>query len=319
MGCLKLPYKKFTELVINVFSNKLTYIKTKKSLCKDYNFSFQTQERVDEITGAGNHTTALFWEYDTRLGRRWNRDPIIQPYISDYATFGNNPIYNTDVLGNIIAPWWLKNTKNEVYPGTENYQPYISPYKNFLSQKDLDQFTSTALSLMKSSDIFKKVYLQLDASKEVYQVKQLYQTSITADASYSSSTNTVKLFYFGASKGGLFEEVFHAGQDDYYTKLGIKRNNLADEVEAKAANLLEGFSDASAKGNYSSITNYFKTGKKDDNYNGQVENLITEVYNSYAKANGEEWAKKNKPSDISRKDLFKYLSTLTKKEEPKKK
>jgi len=40
-----------------------------------YRFGFNTQERTDEIAGLGNHNTALFWEYDTKLGRRWNLYP----------------------------------------------------------------------------------------------------------------------------------------------------------------------------------------------------------------------------------------------------
>jgi hypothetical protein len=42
----------------------------------------------------------MFWEYDTRLGRRWNVDPVDQIYISNYATFKNNPILFEDILGN---------------------------------------------------------------------------------------------------------------------------------------------------------------------------------------------------------------------------
>lgn len=62
-------------------------------------FGFNGQEKKDDYSGAGNHNNALFWEYDTRLGRRWNRDPKPNPSISDYATFTNNPILKTDVNG----------------------------------------------------------------------------------------------------------------------------------------------------------------------------------------------------------------------------
>ena len=67
-----------------------------------YRFGFNGQEKVDEISGSGNHNTALFWEYDTRLGRRWNRDPKPNPSLSDYATFANNPIWFNDPLGDIF-------------------------------------------------------------------------------------------------------------------------------------------------------------------------------------------------------------------------
>jgi hypothetical protein len=69
-----------------------------------YRFGFNSQEKTDEISGSGNHNTALFWEYDTRLGRRWNRDPKPNPSVSDYACFINNPIWNTDVLGDKPTP-----------------------------------------------------------------------------------------------------------------------------------------------------------------------------------------------------------------------
>jgi len=65
-----------------------------------YRFGFNGQEKVNEIAGTGNHNTALFWEYDTRLGRRWNIDPVDQISIRNYTTFGNNPISNSDLLGN---------------------------------------------------------------------------------------------------------------------------------------------------------------------------------------------------------------------------
>ncbi len=65
----------------------------------DYRFGFNTQEKTNEIAGLGNHTTALFWEYDTRLGRRWNLDPVDQISISNYAVNGLNPIANIDPDG----------------------------------------------------------------------------------------------------------------------------------------------------------------------------------------------------------------------------
>jgi len=70
----------------------------------NYRFGFNGQEKVNEIAGIGNHNTALFWEYDTRLGRRWNLDPKTQIGNSNYATFKNNPIYNNDIDGDIPNP-----------------------------------------------------------------------------------------------------------------------------------------------------------------------------------------------------------------------
>ncbi len=75
-------------------------------VCDDkdnYRFGFNGQEKVNEIAGIGNHNTAMFWEYDTRLGRRWNMDPEYNRKNSQstYATNSNNPIWFEDPLGNL--------------------------------------------------------------------------------------------------------------------------------------------------------------------------------------------------------------------------
>ncbi|MEI2673633.1 MAG: hypothetical protein V9F05_06260 [Chitinophagaceae bacterium] len=65
----------------------------------EYRFGFNTQEQDDEVYGNGNLNTAEFWEYDTRLGRRWNVDPVVKEWESPYATFSNNPTYLIDPSG----------------------------------------------------------------------------------------------------------------------------------------------------------------------------------------------------------------------------
>jgi RHS repeat-associated protein len=67
-----------------------------------YRFGFNGQERDDEVSGAGKSYTAEFWQYDSRLGRRFNRDPRPNPSISVYACFANNPIFYTDPEGDSV-------------------------------------------------------------------------------------------------------------------------------------------------------------------------------------------------------------------------
>lgn len=64
-----------------------------------YRYGFNGQEKVDEVSSEGNHNTAMFWEYDTRLGRRWNRDPLVNFSMSPYACLYNNPIFFVDPNG----------------------------------------------------------------------------------------------------------------------------------------------------------------------------------------------------------------------------
>ncbi len=74
----------------------------------DYRFGFNGQEKDDEISGVGNSYTAEFWQYDPRLGRRWNLDPEPQIFISDYVCFANNPVFRIDPLGNKVTDFGVK-------------------------------------------------------------------------------------------------------------------------------------------------------------------------------------------------------------------
>lgn len=67
---------------------------------RGYRFTFQGQEGDDEISGVkGSHLTAEFWEYDSRVARRWNVDPVIKYHESSYSAFSLNPIRFIDFLG----------------------------------------------------------------------------------------------------------------------------------------------------------------------------------------------------------------------------
>jgi len=64
-----------------------------------YRYGFNNQEKDDEIYGNGNATTAEYWEYDTRLGKRWDTDPITQEDQSPYDCFDDNPVLKSDENG----------------------------------------------------------------------------------------------------------------------------------------------------------------------------------------------------------------------------
>ena len=62
-----------------------------------YRYSINGQEKESELNE--NITTALYWEYDSRILRRWNTDPVNFLGESPYLVNGGNPIYYTDPLG----------------------------------------------------------------------------------------------------------------------------------------------------------------------------------------------------------------------------
>ncbi|WP_341842858.1 hypothetical protein [Chitinophaga caseinilytica] len=72
-----------------------------------YRFGYNGQERSSEIDG--NSFSAEYWQYDARIGRRWNPDPKAVEWESVYAANRNNPNVHTDpkgdnpVLGGILG------------------------------------------------------------------------------------------------------------------------------------------------------------------------------------------------------------------------
>jgi len=106
------------------------------SVGSEYRYSFNSQEKVDEIAGAGNHTTALFWEYDTRLGRRWNLNPKPNTWESRYSVMGGNPIWRTDILGD---KWKTKADESKA----KDLNGSLDSRKNSLN-KQADKLTARA-------------------------------------------------------------------------------------------------------------------------------------------------------------------------------
>ena len=74
-------------------------INSRTSNLESYGFAYNGMKLDNEISGAGNSYTAEFWQYDSRLGRRWNQDPVVKNWESSYATFANNPIWLVDPNG----------------------------------------------------------------------------------------------------------------------------------------------------------------------------------------------------------------------------
>jgi hypothetical protein len=77
-----------------------------------YRYGFNGMESDYEIKNSGGTSyTAEYWEYDSRLGRRWNVDPVVKPNESSYLTFGGNPIWNIDPKGD---DWYRNNATGKV-------------------------------------------------------------------------------------------------------------------------------------------------------------------------------------------------------------
>jgi len=68
-------------------------------LGNEYRYGFNGHEKSDEIKGKGNSYTADFWEFDPRVGKRWNPDPVVKVGETPYSAFSNNPIWLIDLKG----------------------------------------------------------------------------------------------------------------------------------------------------------------------------------------------------------------------------
>jgi RHS repeat-associated protein len=75
-------------------------IKERSWSVSSYRYGFNGQEKDDEVSGAGNSYTAEYWQYDSRLGRRWNVDPVYVHSKSNYCAFSNRPVIMIDPNGN---------------------------------------------------------------------------------------------------------------------------------------------------------------------------------------------------------------------------
>ncbi len=88
-----------------------------------YRYGFNGHEMLNEIYGLGNLLLSENWEYSSRLGRRFETDPVTSPHLSPYACFADNPIWFKDPngadtsiannnKGNIIV--WITESGDEV-------------------------------------------------------------------------------------------------------------------------------------------------------------------------------------------------------------
>ena len=98
---------------------------------EQYRFGFNGQEGDNEVYGDGKSYTAEFWQYDSRLGRKWNVDPNPIDYLSNYSCFINNPIMFSDLYGDsAIVNFKTKESKLalELFMNTSIGLNYISRF-----------------------------------------------------------------------------------------------------------------------------------------------------------------------------------------------
>lgn len=200
---------------------------------KNYRFGFNTQEKDDEVYGAGNLNTAMFWEYDTRLGRRWNTDPVVKVSLSSYSVMSNNPILRCDPNGDndyIL----LQDGHIVVEETNEPHRLYATDIKNRKMGKDY----SIALSKDESDFLDKRKVLEISKNVKwtTFQIDNNYSL---AKRLYNFITDycTVEFSLIVIKENG--ESINKNGDlvsNNIVTYLTTSHNN---EKEANGSNLIE--------------------------------------------------------------------------------
>ncbi len=211
-----------------------------------YRFGFNGQEKETEITGSESHYSAEFWMYDSRLGRRWNVDPITYPWQSSYAAFNNNPIYFNDPLGlagepqtttvnrgegaysvakrNGITPEQLAKANPDVF---KNYDKYKNKAK-YWANKDKNYMLHTDMKLNlptpPSSPVFTIVGdrptppVNLSESKDPFKdvVKKLHELKNTLYKDKKTTKDVIKKYSHGSN--GNYSGQFSSSETTAFVK-----------------------------------------------------------------------------------------------------
>jgi hypothetical protein len=174
-----------------------------------YRYGFNGQEKSSEINDESY--TADFWQYDSRIGRRFNLDPRPNISISPYATFANNPIWFSDIYGDsvIIGNIYEKN-KNGQYKNPNN----ILAFELFASSKD-------GLKYIK------------DHAQKGFKLKGIFITDLNIDVQEEGSASQkgidVKLNY-GVSNNPIASATTHAVPENGRLKINLNVSGLSDNI-----------------------------------------------------------------------------------------
>jgi RHS repeat-associated protein len=200
-----------------------------------YGFGFNGQMKDDEIYGAGNSYTAEYWQYDARLGRRWNVDPRPNPSISPYACFKNNPIFFVDVFGDTLSGYSeteqkaLENFEKRVDQQVVKYENKVQGLNKQLENQELSkrkirglkkELKSAESSLSQWQEV-KNELEELHKSKENYVIRMgenvtnkveggnLFYNNETGDIDINIISNPLSEYSFDQK---LAHELKHAFQ-----------------------------------------------------------------------------------------------------------
>jgi len=219
-----------------------------------------TQEKEPEL-GEGV-TSAEYWMYDGKLGRRWNVDPVDQINRSNYSVNADNPLNNIDIKGDIFGSGkeyvetYRKNlndrTDESVKRQTEvetkiqkRRDKLAQNGRNLISDKKLNkwsQLVEDEKSIQSGLAEIREELNILEKSEWVYDISVVEANELPKEAGgvtkHSSLDNHIKINVFEGFDmiEGLSHELKHAYQFETH-KLAFRGDDAVfydfqDEVEA---------------------------------------------------------------------------------------
>ena len=237
----------------------------------EYRYGFNGMEKDNNIKGNNNSYDFGARMLDPRVGRWLSTDgyEMKYPSYSTYTSSLNNPLFFIDPDGNDIVPWitWKK------FFGIES-GPYFHGFS--VLKNSGKRFYKAYIKMANSSKIFGKIISRLESSDRTYKFQtfdlsgRLTYKNHIRNENYSkegghfdpNSTGskedpfTINLIAdwrkertYAGNTGVIFEETFHAAQNDQVLNGENSYTRLAEEVEAKLVKNIEGF--ASSKGGFS--------------------------------------------------------------------
>jgi hypothetical protein len=239
-----------------------------------YRYGIGSQETDNEVSGRGNSYTAEFWQYDSRLGRRWNLDPVDQVFLSNYSVNGCNPILFRDPRGakfgkgKAEADWYKSETikhRDQSISRQNSLQAKLDqriasrqdrdPNYNSESDKKANKYRSQIRIEEQLQNGFSEVLCELEVLEKsdwVYDIELINDPSWDGEGKggeigFNLETNhiEVKLNVNWKRMKTVSHELKHAYQFEQF-KLGFRNGqgyfyDLEDEVEAHKRSQLYGF------------------------------------------------------------------------------
>jgi hypothetical protein len=187
-------------------------------------------EMDKEVFGStGTSYTAEFWQYDSRIGRRWNLDPKPNPAISQYATFALNPIWYSDVLGDTLKVSQDLQSTSDISSLVKSENSKFLRFNISDMSVSLDFGNEDIVSLLSNDEGLSLIYDLVNAKENILYEATDIVLHKKEDGSKAHSvmgfgfTNdgVANMSNFGADSGG---EHFMRPRDGYDGQVSIAKN-----------------------------------------------------------------------------------------------